>query len=260
MRLSRMAGRQSHRHKLGIYPWGFRIKDASNDEINAEGGLPENDGLRPLRQAVDQLTEAVLSLPERADAYWHRARAQLLLGDEVAALDDLVQATRIDPELVPALLLRASIHERRGELDLSAQLKTRAEELAQEGWARSWLAAQRASWNRKWTEAAESFGESLRSLEGQPEPYVGWSLEAHLGRGVAFLSAENQAIDALNEFVIVRHRWPDAEELALLEAAAFLRLGEEQDVQEYITRAEDSPSISGGPCRAWSRCPPAPRR
>ncbi len=84
MRFTQLAGRGARRHELGLLPWRFSIVPA---EFSSREGLEEARVV--LQQSVEELTEAIGLDPDRADAYWHRARGHVLLGDEDAALKDL---------------------------------------------------------------------------------------------------------------------------------------------------------------------------
>ena len=178
--------------------------------------------LRPIEEAVEDLSDAAKSLPERADAWWHRARAHLLLGDAEAALADLDRALRREPELVPASFLKASILERRGERE-EAQAVREAAERSAPAWGTLWLRAQRYSNSGAGQQSAAAFREALESTAGGREPYVGWSLEVRLGR--AFKLYFHDPVEALRELAVVRHERQQSLNVQLLEAMAYQRLG-----------------------------------
>ena len=219
LQLATLSGTSSTSHELGIYPSDYRFFLAED--------LPSGAVHRPLtvEEAVQELSEAVILLPDRADAYWHRARAYLLLGEEEEALEDLDVVTRLEANFLPALFLKASIFEERRESERAVALRAEAERSLGGGWAAKWLTAQRFAEKRDWKQAAEAFASALSSMG--VEPYVGWALEMHLGRGLALLEV-GQPIEALVELTKVTHQWPEALGAALLEGQARYHIGQEE--------------------------------
>ena len=188
-------------HEVGIYPWRYRFMPPS--------GWKSEAAETALSSAIESFSAQVESVPERPDAYWHRARAYVLRGSTDRALADLTRATALRPDLCAPVLLAASL--RGDEVGAECQPSDRAESL--------WLRAQRAAEALRWTEAAAAFTAALKAARTHGEPWIGWTLETRLARGIALLEA-GEPLEALLEFSVVRSHWPDSLEARLLAARA----------------------------------------
>ncbi len=175
--------------------------------------------------AVADLTKACDLLPDRPEGHYHRAKAFLILGRQEDAVRDLKIAESSDPSFVPALMLRATIREMEGDKSTAQELLDQAETRASTPWSRSWVQAQLAVREQAWSRAADHFSR-LITLEGEGEqPYLGFSVDSRLGRGIARLWRKDYD-GAIDDFVYARAHWPDAVEPGLLLGRAYLNAEE----------------------------------
>jgi tetratricopeptide (TPR) repeat protein len=181
----------------------------------------------PLETAMAELEEAALSVPRRPDAPYYLAKAFLLLEKPDSALAALDRARAADPRFVPALRLRASILERRGDKEAAKAFRDEALRAARGTWAEVWLTARRLDKREGWQAASAAFDTLVRLASAGREPYVGASVEARVGRAVARLEGQNIG-GALEDLGVARFLWPGAMEPALLEAKAYYLLGEKE--------------------------------
>jgi serine/threonine protein kinase/tetratricopeptide (TPR) repeat protein len=192
--------------------------------------LPEGPGLAPstpdsLEEAVVQLRGCIDRFKQKPAAYYHLARALSILGRTAEAEAALAITLWLDPDFVPALSLRASLLERRGDPAAAAAV-AEAERAARESPERSWgpwLRAQRSLIEKRWDEAEAAFGEILRAQtegrEKDPGSLIGIRLEALLGRGICRLES-GRLTGALEDFSAAREHSLGALEPALLLAKA----------------------------------------
>ncbi len=196
--------------------------------------------MQPLQSAVLELGEVIASVPDKPDAWFHRARGRYLLGDFKEALADLDGALRASPSFVPAWMLQAAIHDLRGEKEAARRHRERASSV--DGvWQRAWLSARQALAEKRWEDAARSHGELVRlGSEGQ-EPHIGAAIESCLGRAGALLELKDTT-GALQHIAVARYLWPASVEPALLEGKALWLAGEvEKAAQVFLRTYEAAP-------------------
>lgn len=195
--------------------------------------------LSVLRKAVARFSHAVELLPDRPDTYWHRARGLLLLGEVEAGVADLERVRELDPGIVPAYFLLAAVHERRGESDRAHALVAAAEKVAETGWARPWLVAQRAFASAQYPESQAALQLCVDWLkeEDHREPYLGWALEMRMGLALAQLAGSDR-IGAAESLAILRESWPQAVEAHLFSGSAHAGLERFDGVAGGFERAE----------------------
>jgi len=179
------------------------------------------------RRAREELDVACRELPGRPEAYYHRARAHLLLDRPGEARRDLDRAERRDPEFVPALVLRATLEDRAGNGARAAELRDRAAERAESPWSAAWVRAQRAMAARDWGDTEVAFAELIALESRGARPVPGHAVEPRIGRGIA-LSQLERAAEARDEFVVARALSPGAVLPGLLLARAHLSLAEDE--------------------------------
>ncbi len=176
-------------------------------------------------RVIEELTVACEELPDRPEAFYHRAKAYWLIGAEEEARRDLARAVENDPAFVPALLLQSTVEASRGEPQVARELELEAERRASTPWAEAWVRAHRSVAARDWSAAAEAFGDVVEIEErdaGELPP--GFSVESRLGRGLARLQM-NDAPRAVEDFIVARALWKDAVEPGLLLGEAHLQSG-----------------------------------
>lgn len=190
-----------------------------------------------LRAIVD-LTKACELLPQRPEGFYHRAKAYMILQRFPEAEKDLDRAEANDPDFVPALMLRATLREIEGRNDAATALHREASNRATSAWSKCWVQAQLSMGNRAFLEAVESFGRLLSiESEGNP-PFLGFSVDARLGRGVARLNLHDYE-GAIDDFAYARAHWQDAAGPGLLLGRAHLSAGEAQRAHRIFTRVYD---------------------
>lgn len=206
-------------HDLYLYPRGYTFFPFSPraHEVTEVGRQPAFD-------AIAVYTEASRLCPERADAYWHRARAYVLVGDESLAKKDLNRVLELIPNNVPASWLSKSLRGKR--IDFTDHQSAHA-------LYGTWARAQGHAHLKEYKQAAQLFGDALHVLPDASEPYVGMRLELHLAQAVCLLRAE-EYVRALQHLKVAQNSWPNANDAKLLEAMAFLAL-----FDEFRPRAEE---------------------
>jgi tetratricopeptide (TPR) repeat protein len=196
---------------------------ASRRDLDA---LAASSGLDPVEEATRGLADAAAEVPERPEAYYHRARGLDLLGRDEEALAEAGRALERDAGFVPALVLRAALLEKQGKQAEALAERERAKKLGQGGWAEIWLSAHEARGAERWEETAEAF-QKLIDLEGSGEAaYLGSSIESRLGRASALLESR-RFDDAIIELKVAKGLWRKAAEPDLLLGKAYYLMGNE---------------------------------
>jgi len=153
--------------------------------------IARETGLDPLARAKQTLEGATRILPARPEAHYHLARALLLLGERDAAIEELERAARATGGFAPARSLLDDLRDHPVVAD---------------------------------PRHAGEIG------EGEPEPYLGASVELHLGRGRALLEA-GELSQAIECFVAARTLWPRAEVPQLLLGKAYYLKDEKESAE-----------------------------
>lgn len=209
----------------------------SNFVVEEIRRLAPGGGHDPLDEAVSQLGSLIAGLPEKPDAYYHRARAFILGGREEEALLDLERAAAMG--FLPARLLRANLQLRGGREAAARQEIEGAERAARPGWERTLVAAHRSLHEKEWEEAVAAF-DQLIEIETGPgrepwEPYIGAALEFRLGRGAAQLMARNFE-EAIQDFLIARERLPGSFDPIYLLARAYHHEGKKKVAENLLLK------------------------
>jgi tetratricopeptide (TPR) repeat protein len=194
---------------------------------------PRERAQDPVAEAVEKLGASIAKVPEKPDAYLHRARALLLLDDEEGALRDLDEAIARDREFVPARLLRASIFRTRGQLDAAEAEMVRARQ-SREEWGEAWITAQTAADEHRWTDIARACSALIDRYREGDEVYIGASAEIHILRGKAFLRTRRFRA-AIRDFAVAEDRWREALDPVLLEAEAYYRDGAPEEAERVLS-------------------------
>jgi serine/threonine protein kinase/tetratricopeptide (TPR) repeat protein len=214
---------------LSFDPW--HTFTTGSNQAKGDGG-----GLDPLARAVAEAEEAIRILPRKPDAYYRKAKALVLLGREEEALEALDLASRADSEFVPGAALWAVLLERRGDQVGALRQMDRARRFGDSAWAAAWHSAYRAEVEKRWEEAAKSYGELIR-IEGRgKERTLGSSLEARLGRGAARLESKKY-VEAIDDFSAEMEHWPDLVVPALLKGKAYFLMGDETAAEQIFMEA-----------------------
>ncbi len=184
-------------------------------------------------QAIRTLEVSRDAVPERPDAYYHLARGLLSQGNEERAMEELSRA--VDLGFVPAMVLQATIQERRGNLEAYRVLMERAWESGGGTWAEKWMKAQQAASERRWSDAAQAYGELIELERMGYRPYLGSSVEIYLGSGIARLNL-GEYDRARENFTVASALSPGAVEPELFTGVTFLAEGSETEADAIFER------------------------
>lgn len=224
--------------KLFVHPWGLvRISPGDPEPI---AYFARQCKLDSVYEAIGFLDQAIQLDGGRLDAYFHRARARLLLGHVAKAEQDLRRVHEIDPDFGPALYLLHSILDLRGDEEQAREFGNREAAAATRGWYTTWISAQRAFEKWSWESAGQKFQLTLRSRES--EPYIGWRLEVRQGLLMS-LYLSQLPIQAGMEISALEGEWPDLLELPIMRGALYLAGGNREAAMEQFDavweRAQD---------------------
>ena len=240
MQLASILGLDSATHELGFTPWGHRVV---NPYFFEPGELQSHGiGLRltPVEEAEQDLSEAVSWWPDRADAYWHRARCRVLLGDEDLALEDLDRTLELRADFLPAVFLKASLLDGIGREEVARDLRSEADRLPTDSFVALWLEAQRAARGGRRDEAIHSFKAALAGRSTLRQPCLGWDVE--ILSALARLQIEaDRAHEALISISIVRYVWPESVLAKVQEARARFLLNEH--IEDRVAGTRESEEI-----------------
>lgn len=159
-----------------------------------------------IHQAISQLSEAISACPERPDAYYHRARYKILVGDEAEALSDLRQVLRSDPAHIPARLLSESIRHDSGELNDNREYLAIIEQASESDTWKHWFQGQQFQQELEYEAAAREFKKALERAE--EEPYIGWELETRNSLAIC-LYRVGKFLAAYGEIARLNQAWPN---------------------------------------------------
>jgi len=178
--------------------------------------------------ALEQLNEAVQTLPESPLVYLLRAQAEMINDQPREAADDAKHANELDITLLEPYRVMGEAYQANEELDLSIKpLETYTRYVSDD--AQAWVMLGRAYHSQKKDEAAmEAFTKALK-LNNR-------LLEAYLGRGQIYLDQgeNNKALDDLSTAVLINTKSFAAN---LGKGRAFLALGYPGDAYMAIDRA-----------------------
>ncbi len=188
-------------------------------------------------QHLEQLTRQNLmrcreTVPELSnDVDYFLGRLCLVLGQESEAVKML------DRDFAPARILRSLILEENGDQQRAKEEERKALIGNSASWIRVWLRARRYSAAGRWREAAIAYDELLGAVDGN-EPYLGFTMDIHLGRGYAHLQSGTFQ-KAVEEFSVAKRRWPEAIEPKILLARAWYMQGDEDYANELLRELEE---------------------
>jgi serine/threonine protein kinase/tetratricopeptide (TPR) repeat protein len=181
-----------------------------------------------LELARKLLEDAAQILPARSEAHYYLARVLDQQGQTDEALARAEKLTRMAPEFVPGVSLRAHLSRKLGYHDAALRLTEEASGAAKGTWAQRWLEAQRAMEGGRW-DAAAGACEALLALDGEGfGPYVGWELEALVGAGMASVRRQDFA-KAIERLGTARSKYGASLEIDLLLAKIYEKSGSERD-------------------------------
>jgi serine/threonine protein kinase/thioredoxin-like negative regulator of GroEL len=201
-------------------------------------------GTVEVEDILGKLEKAAEAAPGRPDAPYYLAILYRLAGDEESADREAARALERDPRFVPAEVMAREIDLDRGALE-EPEIESILERFERKpGWQEPWVLAYRHMRSRAWPQAIEAYDRLLESRE--PEPYVGFAVEALMGRGMALLRAKDFH-GAISDFAAARGIWPRLPEAAFALGMAWHRAGQPGDaerifVQLYIETPEEARS------------------
>jgi tetratricopeptide (TPR) repeat protein len=195
--------------------------------------VPYNRGLVLLHlnrdhEAEDEFTQALKRNAQHADSYWHRALARRRLGDTRGAIDDLTYGIEIGVPRLSALLIRAELYRKLGDLAAESADRAAAENV-QPQQEREFITRGLLRMRKDPLSALADFE---RAIELNPSSLTGWQnkgavLSEYLGRTDEGLAATAKAVELHPEYGPVRMN------LAVLLA----RLGHRSDAHREASRA-----------------------
>jgi serine/threonine protein kinase/tetratricopeptide (TPR) repeat protein len=185
--------------------------------------LMRESGADPIADCMLRLEKAIETMPAGAEAHYHRARALALRGDTAAALESLDRALGHRPGFVPAAALREELSPR-GAGPTGAR---------GDRWSSAWLAARDALRSGRWDEAASAYGALAALARDGNEPYLGSSIEFHVGRGLALMKARRLS-EAIESFVAAATLWPASPEPCLLQSMSYYQDGRKEDAERIL--------------------------
>jgi serine/threonine protein kinase/Flp pilus assembly protein TadD len=207
-----------------------------------KGPAGVQDTLRDLEQAAE-------AVPERPDAPYYLALLYRLVGDERSAGREAARALERDPDFVPAEVLTREIALDQGPLGDAEVEAIIARFRSKPGWQEPWLLAYKHVRSRNWPEAAEAYGRLLKCRE--ENPYVGFVVEALMGRGIARLRSENLP-GAISDFAAARGIWPRFPEAALALGVTWYRAGYAEEAEAIFRELHaESPEKVQSEVAAW---------
>jgi serine/threonine protein kinase/tetratricopeptide (TPR) repeat protein len=202
-----------------------------------------------VQETLDALAQAADAVRERPDAPYYLALLYRLAGDEKSAGREAARALARKPDFVPAEVLAREIDLDRGPLG-DPEIEAILERFRGKGkWQEPWLQAYRHALSRSWPEAAEAYGRLLKFRE--PEPYVGFTVEALMGRGIAHLNTEDFP-GAVSDFSAARGIWPRLSEAGFALGVAWHRAGQADQAEKvFLELYAESPERIKGEIAAW---------
>ncbi len=213
-----------------------KLSTGAAQHLRPEDFTPTENLKEGLERIVERLEEMTRALPERPEAHYFLAYALVLLGNHREARALLEGMPLTVRRFVPTRLLEADLAWRAQEGVEDVTDETVAQLLEDDQglqpWERSWLRAQGAVRRSEWEQVARAYGELLAAPPGEEEPFVGVSVQAQLGRGIARLELEDYR-GAILDFSRTWGRWPAFLEPALLLGKAYCLSGD-PDGAEYI--------------------------
>ncbi|MBI4601616.1 MAG: protein kinase, partial [Planctomycetes bacterium] len=182
--------------------------------------LAEAGGSEKLREDIEELERAAEAV-DRPEGRYHLARAYRLLERTEEARGQVRRALECDPGFVPAEVLGIELSGAPEDRQRSEVEKIRPRYEGRPGWQRWWLEAYTAMREKEWSKAASSYGRLIALGESGGQPYLGSTMEAYLGRGVAHVQSKSYRL-AIEDFCAARTLAPGLEPALLLGKAYFL--------------------------------------
>ncbi|MBI4583297.1 MAG: protein kinase [Planctomycetes bacterium] len=133
-----------------------RAFTSGSSRATGDGG-----GLNPIQRALEEIEKAIRILPKEPAAYYHEAKAFLLLGRDEKAMKALDLAAHAENAFVPATVLRAVLLEKRGDQTGALREMERARTARDSSWAEAWHSAYTRAAEKRWEEAAEAYGKLI---------------------------------------------------------------------------------------------------
>ncbi len=188
----------------------------------------EIGGSDVVTEAMEDLQELSLRVPEQPEAYYHLARGLIAVGRSDDAVQQLERALAADSTFVPAAALHAEVT-RRKDYD-AARLAG--------GWIEPWRTAQRLAWQRdpEGKEKAETaVSELIARFETDEPPYTGFLTECYLLRAKIRLELRNYDL-AAEDCVFARALHPKGPASELLLGRIYLASGRPDAAREAFDR------------------------
>lgn len=229
---------------LLVGPQALRAPETlSEDGELRQRAWPADD---PLQKARLLFEAAVRTVPERPEAYYYLARALVELHESGEAERVLSRSVNDFPTFVPARALLSILRTRSTRGDPVGMLNSRKEAATAEDRDEAlWQHALLGFSTRAWRLVDEAYTALQRNSGTGGDPYLGFTPDVLLSRGIARMSMRD--IDgALLDFGALRALWPSSPFPRILVGMAFYRAGlaerAESSFEEALARvpADDS--------------------
>jgi len=183
----------------------------------------------PIEKAVLDLKEAIKIFPEKPDAYFFLAQAQIALGKKAEAESSLDCALACDHDYFPAKIYRLSLHTK--EEDFEDRKLALEKEIRGSPFSEFWIRAQKYIENQKWREASLVFGELL---ESSSEFHIGNTIQTRLNRGCILLKG-GELDGALEDFAVAHALWPELIQPVCYLGIIYCRKGKADEAEKRIS-------------------------
>ncbi len=210
-------------------------------------------GMPALEETVTQLNGAAEAVLERPEAHYYLSQIQRLAGSREAAIREAAQALERDPNFVPAEVVRQElIH---GVFPLPdavlEPILARYQE-QHDGWQQPWILAYKHERDREWKQAALAYGRLVTFREeATREPYVGFTIEALMGRGRARLRS-GDFDGAIFDFAAASGTWSGFPEPGLMLGLTCHMKGDSELAERFFLELyATSPGLQRNTIATW---------
>ncbi len=185
-----------------------------------------------VKQAIDNLSQAIEIYPDRAEAYFYRGQSYFNIDELEKGEKDLLKA--IELGFAPSAYFLANFKKFASEDEESQELSDKARELGESTyWSESWFQANIAMSNRDWKKADEIHQELFEKLRSKSEPYIGFKVNFYLNWGLNLLYLK-EFEKAREKFATVQAFRPESTEPGLFKAMSFYLEGDNKKADEIL--------------------------
>ncbi len=221
-------------------PGTFRLEAVTPDDLRQ---LLHDESLRPVREAARALERLTGNLPRQRDGHYHLARAYRILARPELVMVELSRTLEIDPNFVPAEILRRELDAELSESNPDQLTLPPPAASGKSGklwptagrWGKLWLAARMAERRRQWLAAVAAYSQLINWSQRNEEPYIGFLVEAYL-RSAALRIQLGDYPGAYQDLGSARFIVPTSLERELLLAKAYYGDGQKKRARRVFQR------------------------